>query len=168
MWVRCGVCVCVCVCVCRRRCYQMAMAGMPCIRVMQNGRAVCLNARCVVCCAPVAEGHHSAWRRAAAVLGCLGDVLPLCLMVLLKFSLGPDLCASGPCLGCDEAGTWAAEMLQFTATLRGAVGSGDPCGDSGQWYSFHSLPHCLGSMGSRTPSICLAGSLHFLTCFSQV
>ena len=33
--------------VCRRRCYQKAMAGMSCTRVMQNGRAVCLSARCV-------------------------------------------------------------------------------------------------------------------------
>ena len=33
--------------VCRRRCSQMAMARMPCIRVMQNGGAVCLNMRCV-------------------------------------------------------------------------------------------------------------------------
>ena len=36
--VRCGV---------PKLCYQMAMAGMPCIRAMQNGRAVCQNARCV-------------------------------------------------------------------------------------------------------------------------
>ena len=37
--------------VCRRRCYQMAMARMPCIRVMQNRRAVCLSACCVQCVA---------------------------------------------------------------------------------------------------------------------
>ena len=33
--------------VCPRRRYQMAMAGMPCIWGMQNGRVVCPNACCV-------------------------------------------------------------------------------------------------------------------------
>ena len=44
---------------------------------------------CVVCGAPVAEGHHPLWCRAAIVPGCPEDTLPLCLMVLPKFSLGP-------------------------------------------------------------------------------
>ena len=47
---------------------------------------VCKGRRCVVCCAPVAEGHPSLWRWAAAFQGCLGDTLPLYLMVLLEFS----------------------------------------------------------------------------------
>ena len=41
----------------------------------------------VVCCAPVAEGRLSLWHRAATVHGCPGDTLPLCLVVLLEFSL---------------------------------------------------------------------------------
>ena len=50
----------------------------------------------VVCCAPVAEGRHPLWCRAASVPGFPGDALPLCLMALLKVSLGPALGASGP------------------------------------------------------------------------
>ena len=72
---------------------------------------------CVVCCTPMAEGRHSMWCRASAVHGCPGDALPLCLMVQLKFSLGLGLCASVAWLGCVEAGSWAAEILQYTATL---------------------------------------------------
>ena len=78
---------------------------------------------CVVCCAPVAEGGHPLWRWAAAVQGCPGDALSFCLMVLLKFSLSPGLCASGPWSGIDEAGKWVAEILQYTAHCLGAVGS---------------------------------------------
>ena len=37
--------------VCQRHDYQMAMAGMPCIQLMQNGRAGCPYARCVWCVA---------------------------------------------------------------------------------------------------------------------
>ena len=39
-------------------------------------------------------------------------------MVLLKVSLGPGLGASKPWLGCDKAGTQAAQILPITATLR--------------------------------------------------
>ena len=58
--------------VCRRRCYQMAMAGMSCIRVLQN-REGCVSKRalCVVCGAPVAEGCPSLWCRAAAAWAAL-------------------------------------------------------------------------------------------------
>ena len=52
--VRCGV-------VCERRCYQMAMAGMPCIWVMQNGRAVCLNGHCVLCVAHLWWAGRLCW-----------------------------------------------------------------------------------------------------------
>ena len=38
--------------------------------------------------------------RAATVHGCPGNALPLCLMVLPKFLLGPGLCASGRWLVC--------------------------------------------------------------------
>ena len=72
------------------------------------------RALCVVCCAPVAEGRVSLWRRAAAVQGCPGDALPLCLTVLPKFSLDPGLCATAPPWGTEEAGTWAAEIPQDT------------------------------------------------------
>ena len=67
------------------------------------------------------EGHHSLWRRAVAIQGCPGDALPLCLMLQPKFSLGPGLCASKPWSVIGEASTWAAEILQCTATLRRAV-----------------------------------------------
>ena len=68
----------------------------------------------------------------STILGCSGDALPLCMMVLLKFSLGPALGASTPLWGIDEAGTWAAEILQqwamgilqHSATLQHAAGSG--------------------------------------------
>ena len=50
------------------------------------------------CCAPVAEGRPSPGRRAAVALGCPRDITPLCLMVLLKASLGPGLGASRPSL----------------------------------------------------------------------
>ena len=94
--------------VCQRRCYQMAMAGM----VLHTGNASregCVSKRtlCAVCGAPVAKGHHFLRRWAAAAGGCPGDALPHCLMVLLKFSLSPGLCASGPWSGIDEASTWA-------------------------------------------------------------
>ena len=73
---------------------------------MQAGRAVCLSAHCVWCvCAPVAEGHHPLRGWAASVLGCPGDALLLCLMLLLKVSLGPALGASGLYWGIDDAGT---------------------------------------------------------------
>ena len=91
---------------------------------MQAGRAVCLSARCVWC---IVQGRYLLWCRAATVPGCPGDALPLCLMVLLKFSLGPTLCASGP----------------GGALMRLALG---------QLRSFSPLPHCLGPMGSGDPS----------------
>ena len=97
------------------------------------------HALCVVYCVPMAEGCHSLWCRVAAVEDCLGDTLPLCLMVQSKFLLGLGLCACGPWSGIDVAGTWAAKILQYTATLRWAVGSESPsifCHttmDSGQW-----------------------------------
>ena len=50
------------------------------------------------CCAPVAEGRPSPGRRTTVVLGCPGDIPPLCLMVLLKVLLGPSLGASRPSL----------------------------------------------------------------------
>ena len=75
------------------------------------------RALCLVCCAPVAEGRHPLWCRAATIPGCPGDVLPLRLMVVPKFSLGPALGASGPWWDIDEAGTWVAETLQHIATL---------------------------------------------------
>ena len=46
------------------------------------------------------------------------DALPLCLMVLPKFSLGPGLGASGPWSGIDEVGI----LAQF-----GVVWCGVPC-----------------------------------------
>ena len=51
---------------------------------------------------------------------------PLCLRTLVR-------------LGCDEAGTWAIDILQYTATLCQALGSEDPSVyhhnvvGSGQW-----------------------------------
>ena len=39
-----------------------------------------------------------------SVQGCPGDALPLCPLALRTFSLGPHLCASGPCKGIEEAG----------------------------------------------------------------
>ena len=79
---------------------------------------------CLLCGAPVVVQC-----RVGAVRGCPGDALPLCLMVLRKFSLGPSLCVfrSSPC--CVEVGFWAAEILQYIATVRRAVGgsgSGPP------------------------------------------
>ena len=116
------------------------------------------RALCVVCGAPMAEGHHSLWCRAAAAQGCPGDALLLCLMVLLKFSLGPGLCASRPRSGFDEAGTWAAETLPYTATPCWAVGSGQwaSCSSltlcSVQWavevLLYTSSVHCLAMLGS--------------------
>ena len=98
----------------------MALAGM----VLHTGissweGSVSKSALCVVCGTPVAEGRLSLRCSVAAVL-------PLHLMVQPKFSLDPGPCASGPWSGIDEAGTWAAEILQYTATLRRAVGSADP------------------------------------------
>ena len=149
--------------VCRRRWYQMAMAGMPCIQEMQTGGCVSKRALCVVCCTPVAEGRQSPRGRAAIVQGCLGEALPLCLMVPLKFSLGLGLCGSTPWSRRDEAGTWAAEILQHAATLCRVVGSEDHsvyCHTvvGGElWNSLCTLPHSLGAMGNRTPSVhCLA------------
>ena len=57
--------------VCRRRCYQMAMAGMV-LHTVSVSREGCVSKRalCVVCGAPVAEGHHSPWCQAAAAWGC--------------------------------------------------------------------------------------------------
>ena len=115
----------------------------------------CVSKRvlCVVCCAPVAEGRHPLWRRAAAVQGCPGDALLLCLMVVPKFSRSPGLCASRPRSGLDEASIWAAEMLLYTATLRRAVGSGEPsvfchtAVGSGQCGSFCMLLLCVGQWG---------------------
>ena len=50
----------------------MAMTGMPCIRVMQNGRAVCIDARCVLCVAHLCGGRshpHSLWAQFMVALG---------------------------------------------------------------------------------------------------
>ena len=41
-------------------------------------------------------------------------------------------------------GQWAVELLQCSATLPGG---------SGQWNSCNKLPHCMGAMGSATPSM---------------
>ena len=77
-------------------------------------------ALCVVCGASVVEGRLPVWRRAAAVQGCPGRLAAL-----------PDgatkvLAGPGPWAGIDEASTWAAKILQHTATLQWAAGSGDP------------------------------------------
>ena len=41
-------------------------------------------------------------------------------------------------------GQWAVQLLQQNASLPG---------DSGQWDSFNTLPHCLRAVGSATPAI---------------
>ena len=103
----------------------------------------------------MAEGRPSLGRRAAIALRCPGDIPPLCLMVLLKVSLGPGLDASGPWLGCDKASTRAAEILPITATLRSG-----PCESTGlsefpatvrehTGASLYSWPLCLSALGPR-------------------
>ena len=141
--VRCGVVWCGvvwcgvvwCGAVCRRLCYRMAMAGM----VLHTGNAkredcVSKRTRCVWYVVHL-------WQRAITLslvpgvccLGCPGAALPLCLMVLLKFSLDPGLCAPGPWSSFDGAGT---RLRSFSR----AVGSGDPfvyrhtAVGSGQWF----------------------------------
>ena len=89
-------------------------------------------------CAPVAEGRPFLGRLAAVALGCPGDILPLCLLVLLKVLLGPSLRASRPWLGCNKAGTRATDILPTTATLR-----------SGPWESF-GLIEFLATVRERT------------------
>ena len=92
-------------------------------------------------CALVAEGRPSLGRRAAVALGCPGDIPPPCLMVLLKVSLGPGLGASTLWLGCDTAGTRAAEILPTTATVR-----------SGPWDSL-GLIEFLAPVRERTGAL---------------
>ena len=79
--------------VCRRQCHQMATARRPCIRVMQNGRAVSERMLHVVCCAPV-TGRELSPRAAVLVRGRPWDSLPLHLLVQLKFSQSDCLCAN--------------------------------------------------------------------------
>ena len=140
--------------------------GQDALQTSNAKREGCVSkcALCVVCCAPVAGGCHSLWRRAAAVQGCPGDILPLCLMVLPKFLLAhafvpldPGQAVMRPALGrlryfCTLphcVGQWAVGVPLDTATLQWAVGSG-------QCKSFHTLLHSPGAVGSGTPSaLCL-------------
>ena len=77
-----------------------------------------------------------------------GEALQFYLMPLPNLSLGPGLCASGPWLGVDAAGSWGAEILQYIATRQRSLGGanlavyGHTIVGSGQWGSFTSLPHC--------------------------
>ena len=113
-------------------------------------------ALCVVCCAPEAQGHHSLWRRTAAAMGYPGDTVLLCFVVLtvLARPRGLWLCI-------DEASTWAAKSLQYTATLQREAGSGEPsvyCHTAwgmGQWVvgPLRYTAALQGAMGSGTPPV---------------
>ena len=45
-------------------------------------------------------------------------------------------------------GQWAADVLQYTASLPGG---------SGQWTSCNALPHCLGEVGSGPSAMVWCG-----------
>ena len=65
--------------------------------------------------------------------------------------LGAGRCLKSgtPAMHCHTAGScWAVQLLQCTASL--------PRG-SGQCDSYNALPHCMGAVGSATPT------MHFLT-----
>ena len=126
------VCVCVCVCVCVRACVcaegavsKRQWPGWSCTNGRREG-CVSERAPCVVCCAPVAEGRHPLSPSLALAAG-LPRGRPAALFDGATEVLG------GPCPRClralwwgiDEAGTWAAKILQHTATL--PWGCGQEC-----------------------------------------
>ena len=96
------------------------------------------------------------WQRAIPLApgGCYPglpwDTLPVSLMVLLEFPLHMHL-------GSFEAGSWAAENLQYTATLQPAVGGGVPSADchtavgSGQWILLSTAALCQ-ALDNGTPA----------------
>ena len=134
---------------------------------------------CLVCCTPVVLVSLAP---GSCCPGLPWGALPLCLMVLPKFSLaqafvppGPRRALMRPALGQLRSfnslphcmGQWAVGILQYTATLQRAMSSGDPsihCRTrvgSWQWGPLCTLPHCLGAVGSGTPSV------HCLTARAQ-
>ena len=157
--------------VCRRRCYPMAITGMSCIRVMQNGRAVCPNACCVQCVVHL-------WQRAVTLFGAGRLLFRAALGMLCRFArwwyrssswaqafvpLGPGRASMGPAFGQlrsfstlpHRVRLWAVGSLSILPHCSGqwAAGRGGPAElrDSyGQWGSFCPMPHCLGAVGSRT------------------
>ena len=122
------VCVSACACVCAEGAVSKRQwPGWSCTNGRREG-CVSERAPCVVCCAPVAEGRHPLSPPLALAAG-LPRGRPAALFDGATEVLG------GPCPRClralwwgiDEAGTWAAKILQHTATLPWGCGRWGSC-----------------------------------------
>ena len=158
--VWCGVVCCSAVWCAKGAVTKRQWPGWSCTRqnASREGR-VSKCVRCVVCFAPMAKGPPCLKRRVVVVHGCPWDPCPSARRC---YRSSRRLCASGPWSGGFQVGSWAAENLQYTATLRRATGSGGPAvhrhaatllGGSGQRNYFYALLHSLGAVGSGSPSL---------------
>ena len=79
-------------------------------------------------------------------LGAVGSATPAmhCITACGQCAVELLLCTATLSRGSGLSNLWAVEFLQHTASL--------PWG-SGQWNSYHPLPHCLGVVGRATPAI---------------
>ena len=99
-------------------------------------------------CTTTLSGGSGLWKSGNALPHCLGE-----WAVELLQCVGPS--AGGAESPTQEAvAAEKADLLQCTATLPGRQWAVElmSC-TSGQWNSCHALPHCLGAVGSGTPTM---------------